>query len=750
MENDEKVTESEVKTDSKKNNWWKYVVGIIVIAIIVLLLLHFCGNGKKYKITLHYGDETIEVDKNFKLSDLEIKGGKATFLVDSDGHIVKPDSKLDPEKEYSTHLVPDGKQTVKVTYKVDSESTVIEYQKGAGLLFPDDPVKKGYIFIAWKYEDIDDYPIYMMPVENDMVLVAVFEKSTEENGKCTLNCDTNNDGSCDLNCDTNSDGKPDSNIDTNGDGEADLNVDKDHDGICELNCDTNGDGKPDTNKDTNGDGIPDINNDVNGDGKCDYNCDTNNDGKCDLNCNEGVGLPIVDLSGSGTFSCHEIISHAKDIKAVRAWFDENYIFVSLTIDGKNIPESDFETLGNIRYYDYGKDYLGTGKTMDMDYRVIYTDSTNQKYYRIYKRHYYFEGNCGNNGNNSNNDKTISKELTYKCEDYENDGGFIFTSPVKKDQVKYTKVDGKEISTTTTNKNGYPTYDLSDYFDDGKIITVEVGYKNPDSNGNTKYIAKVTFPVCEFGETYYTLTLDPNGGKVSKASFDYIVGQIIYDLPIPTRSGYQFVGWYTKKSGGTLIEDTPMPSKNITVYAQWEKSEISNPDPDPEPPQDNGTIELSANKECIVKGKTMVVNATVNNALDSTITWTSDSCLTLTGSGSSRTVKDNGCTSNAKVTAKLNNGASSSITFSFEEGLTAVVKDYTNTIVTPDSSGYYSGVKEITVNVPSVISSTNNSIVNGESSSLRTTVGTYAGKDGIVSINTPCGQSKTIRWHAVIN
>lgn len=72
-----------------KNKWWLILVGIVVIIAIIFLLLHYCSNGKKYKIILH-GDETIEVDSNFKLSDLEVKGGSISFLVDSDGHIVLP------------------------------------------------------------------------------------------------------------------------------------------------------------------------------------------------------------------------------------------------------------------------------------------------------------------------------------------------------------------------------------------------------------------------------------------------------------------------------------------------------------------------------------------------------------------------------------------------------------------------------------------------------------------------------------
>ena len=154
MEKEKELKQSEGgKNSKKKSKWWLFLIGIVVIALIVLLVLHSCGVGKKYKITLHYGDEIIEVDKNFKLSDLDVEGGTISFLVDSDGHIVLPGEKLDPNKEYSAHIIPNGKETVKVTYKIDSKKNTITYQKGAGLLFPKTPTKKGYVFITWKFED---------------------------------------------------------------------------------------------------------------------------------------------------------------------------------------------------------------------------------------------------------------------------------------------------------------------------------------------------------------------------------------------------------------------------------------------------------------------------------------------------------------------------------------------------------------------------------------------------------------------
>ncbi len=41
------------------------------------------------------------------------------------------------------------------------------------------------------------------------------------------------------------------------------------------------------------------------------------------------------------------------------------------------------------------------------------------------------------------------------------------------------------------------------------------------------------------------------------------------LPTPTRSGYRFLGWFTKESGGTEITENPYtPTTDITLHAQW--------------------------------------------------------------------------------------------------------------------------------------------------------------------------------------
>jgi uncharacterized repeat protein (TIGR02543 family) len=67
-----------------------------------------------------------------------------------------------------------------------------------------------------------------------------------------------------------------------------------------------------------------------------------------------------------------------------------------------------------------------------------------------------------------------------------------------------------------------------------------------------------------------ITLDANGGTVSKKSVPVKSGAAVGTLPAPKREGHVFAGWFTAKSGGTEITAKSTFSKNATVYAHWAK------------------------------------------------------------------------------------------------------------------------------------------------------------------------------------
>lgn len=66
-------------------------------------------------------------------------------------------------------------------------------------------------------------------------------------------------------------------------------------------------------------------------------------------------------------------------------------------------------------------------------------------------------------------------------------------------------------------------------------------------------------------TAYTVIFDANGGTVSPASRSVTRGSAIGALPTPTRSGYDFEGWY---SGSTLVTSSTVVNGNLTLTARW--------------------------------------------------------------------------------------------------------------------------------------------------------------------------------------
>lgn len=71
-------------------------------------------------------------------------------------------------------------------------------------------------------------------------------------------------------------------------------------------------------------------------------------------------------------------------------------------------------------------------------------------------------------------------------------------------------------------------------------------------------------------TTKTVRLNANGGKVSPASKVVTCGKTYGTLPTPTRTGYDFDGWYTRQSSGIKVDKNTSVGTNppTTLYAHW--------------------------------------------------------------------------------------------------------------------------------------------------------------------------------------
>ena len=72
----------------------------------------------------------------------------------------------------------------------------------------------------------------------------------------------------------------------------------------------------------------------------------------------------------------------------------------------------------------------------------------------------------------------------------------------------------------------------------------------------------------------TVTFNPNGGTLSDRTKNVVSGKKIGLLPTPTRSGYQFIGWFTDPNGGDQIDTNTIITAPITFHAHWIKSDVA--------------------------------------------------------------------------------------------------------------------------------------------------------------------------------
>ena len=71
-----------------------------------------------------------------------------------------------------------------------------------------------------------------------------------------------------------------------------------------------------------------------------------------------------------------------------------------------------------------------------------------------------------------------------------------------------------------------------------------------------------------------VVLNANGGTLDNNTIKLTLGEVITNLPIPTRSGYELEGWYLDNGLTQKVTNETLMNKNITnLYAKWNKYPI---------------------------------------------------------------------------------------------------------------------------------------------------------------------------------
>lgn len=98
-----------------------------------------------------------------------------------------------------------------------------------------------------------------------------------------------------------------------------------------------------------------------------------------------------------------------------------------------------------------------------------------------------------------------------------------------------------------------------------------------ATGGTKITATTKVPAsnptyyAQWTPTAYNITYNLNGGTLNTAFKTYTIETNTTTLPTPTRSGYNFYGWYTNASftGSPVTQITKGSHGNVTLYAKWD-------------------------------------------------------------------------------------------------------------------------------------------------------------------------------------
>ena len=141
---------------------------------------------------------------------------------------------------------------------------------------------------------------------------------------------------------------------------------------------------------------------------------------------------------------------------------------------------------------------------------------------------------------------------------------------------------KNKYTISFNSNGGTILSNKIYNYNEKINNIEIpsreGYIFSDWYTDSKYLTKfnyITMPsmnlilYAKWEKQKYSITFNSNGGTFVNYISAYY-NDIISEPQQPTKSGYVFAGWYSDKNFSKKYNFVAMGSKNIVLYAKWNK------------------------------------------------------------------------------------------------------------------------------------------------------------------------------------
>ena len=167
--------------------------------------------------------------------------------------------------------------------------------------------------------------------------------------------------------------------------------------------------------------------------------------------------------------------------------------------------------------------------------------------------------------------------------------------------------GETMGSTKLYVELYPNTDTYLTDDSGSMRAVNNYLTLPSSLIRTMEVTALVGVTEDDITDHYTVTFDANGGTCDVATMDTGNDYTLASLPVPTRSGYTFKGWYTASTGGTKVTTSTVFEADTTVYAQWVLNYSGSGDGD----YDDGSSEASVTVPISGDDNTIHVSASVS-------------------------------------------------------------------------------------------------------------------------------------------
>ena len=136
---------------------------------------------------------------------------------------------------------------------------------------------------------------------------------------------------------------------------------------------------------------------------------------------------------------------------------------------------------------------------------------------------------------------------------------------------YTPIDNLPVASDSTYA-GLPVASREGYTFNGWFTSADGGSQVLDGNGLVSASDHTLY--AHWSANKYTVSFENNDGSGITSSKDVVYDNNYGELPVPTRTGYTFTGWFTDIADGVQVtSDTKYNyADNQTVYAHWQANQ----------------------------------------------------------------------------------------------------------------------------------------------------------------------------------